>query len=336
MIYLSDIKKLSFSNGRRVLTTSKTQNATWDMLQDYDEHKEKCANGKVLLNGYDAGTGVPQEKEIPILYRTDGRYKKRLIAKLYTLEPWYENLPRTMQLVSMLTFTTKQIGLSFFEQYSLLRDSWKNVRDLIKHQHPHAEYIVIWEPHKSGYAHIHVVYFGVKFTPDYSDKLKQLWMEKYGAGGADAIKIDTRYTGTLKSACNYIMKYVSKTLTDDGCQSINTYDDSDLKKHVVDEGVHFKIFNAVLWQMSKHDTDFKGIRSFQPSRTLSKVMSNKLEKSNIIWNEVWFCYGNERFLIHKDDTVNPRSIRRAHAMLTMFRMDATLRSWDGVGGGCQA
>ncbi|MCD4822639.1 MAG: hypothetical protein K8R11_11385, partial [Methanococcoides sp.] len=253
MIYLSDLKKLSFSNGRRVLTTSKTQNATWDMLQAYDEHKEKCANGKVLLNGYDADTGVPQEKEIPILYRTDKLYKKRLLAKLYTMDDWYEGLPRTKQLVSMLTFTTKQMGMAFHDQYGLLRDSFKNVRDLIKHQHPDAEYIVIWEPHKTGYAHIHVVYFGVKFSSDYSDKLKLLWMEKYGAGGTEAIKIDTRYTGSLKKARNYIMKYVSKTLTDDGFQSIDTYDDSDLKIHVVDEGVHFKIFNAVLWQMSKHD-----------------------------------------------------------------------------------
>ncbi|MCD4822640.1 MAG: hypothetical protein K8R11_11390, partial [Methanococcoides sp.] len=101
--------------------------------------------------------------------------------------------------------------------------------------------------------------------------------------------------------------------------------------------VHFKIFNAVLWQMSKHDTDFKGIRSFQPSRTLSKVMSNKLEKSNIVWNEVWFCYGNERFLIHKgEEGPNPRSIQRANAMLTLFHMLKVERAWDGIGGCCQA
>lgn len=292
--YISDLKNLHFSDGSSVLD-AKQVNYMWDLLESYDDHKIKSDQGSVILEGFDQNTGLYVKKHIPILYRTDQRYKRRLLAKLYCLDDWYNGLSRTDKVVSMVTLTTKQRGLSFFDQYDMLRLNWCRMRDLIRKQNPDANYIAIWEPHKTGYAHIHIAYFGVNFSNSYISKIKALWAHKYGVGGNNALDVSNKRVGSLKCAKNYIMKYLVKGLSDDGTDKIKRIGDSDLKSSIDDKGIHFKIFNAVLWYISKHDTDYVGIRSFQPSRLLSRVMSADSVISTIRWVRGWFHYGNDLY-----------------------------------------
>jgi len=273
-------------------------NESWELLQEYEDHKFNSDMGYIRLEGFNPDTGNKKVKELPVLYRTHPKYKRKLLAKLYSLEDWYNELPAHKKYVSMVTLTTKQRGLSYFDQYDQLRTNWQKLSDLIKKQHPDAEYIAMWEPHKTGYAHIHIIYFSVRFDSSYANKLMRLWKDKYGAGGSEGVKIDTRYKRSLKSARGYVMKYVAKSLTEDGYNEVGKLDKSDLNQYHDDNtGVQFELFNAVLWKMSKHDTEYTGIRSFQPSRTLSSVMSmDIIPKSNTVWYRVVFNYGNKDYI----------------------------------------
>jgi len=97
------------------------------------------------------------------------------------------------------------------------------------------------------------------------------------------------------------MKYLAKTFTMnvEECSDLPEYfQDSDLKKFSEPAGLYrarsrlssegksyfLKVYHAVMWQMNKRDSGFKGFRSFQPSRRLSKVMAlPKKENTSVAW-----------------------------------------------------
>ena len=71
--------------------------------------------------------------------------------------------------------------------------------------------------------------------------------------------------------------------------------------------------------MSRHDTDYKGVRSFQPSRTLSRVMDNDFENNpDIVYYEVQYLYGNDTFLISSD---YQKVLDRKHHICNIFDLN---------------
>jgi len=166
-----------------------------------------------------------------------------------------------------------------------LRNNSNSLIDNIRKINP-LEYIAIWEPHKSGYAHIHILFFGA-FTLGQKSRIRSLWVDKYQSGSSAAIQFDVKYKGRLTSARNYVMKYVGKTLT-------SSFDDENIN-----------IFNTVVWFCSQNKTDEVGIRTFQPSRLLSKIMSGEklILNSDIDWYRVeFYCCGTVKVL--KGDPAN--------------------------------
>jgi len=123
-----------------------------------------------------------------------------------------------------------------------------------------------------------------------------------------------RRRGELKSARNYLMKYIAKGLTNDGETDALTLQDSDMVRHDIRDtddfapGQHFLVFNTILWHCSRHGSEEKGIRSFQPSRLLSRIMHGVIEINPFIfWYSVDFYYwGN---IIILSDKINELNIR---------------------------
>jgi hypothetical protein len=214
------------------------------------------------------------------MHRWKKEYKKRIYAKLRQLNPWYETHHSP---ITMATFTTRQRGLSICEQIVLLKHCFNKAKKLLNKYLGKVSYFWILEPHKSGFAHIHMLIF--KNVPrEIRYKLAESWNGSYGAGGyKESLKFSMSKTQrSLQSAGAYVFKYIEKTL------------DYDLLSHT-DSG-YFKL-SAWVWKMSRHDTSYTGVRFWGCSRDLSEVMAYAGEEdTDTIWWRVsyWFD-ANEKY-----------------------------------------
>jgi len=179
----------------------------------------------------------------------------------------------------MLTLTTHQRNLCYEEQMELLQVSYtnlmKSIRRIYEASHapiersydnpsgrlskrritadmPPLNYIRILEPHKSGYAHLHILLL-TEFTDSDMNHIRNLWADKYNAGEKAGMDFSVREQNTLKSPIAYIMKYLSKTLSSGTMSPFE------------------QIHAATIYQL-EHDPNARGVRLFSVSRGLSKIM----------------------------------------------------------------
>ena len=76
------------------------------LIPKFQDHVYATAHSSIDLYGQHIETGRDVRKSIPVIYRTDVRYKKALLAKLYSLDKWYGSLPVMKRAVTMVTLTT--------------------------------------------------------------------------------------------------------------------------------------------------------------------------------------------------------------------------------------
>lgn len=268
------------------------------LLDDFEQFEFDRQHSYIKLTGRHRHTGQIVNRRIPISYRTDEKYQKRILARFYKLDKWYQQLPVWKLGVSMVTLTSKQRGFSYFEQYNFIQECFRTWRDNVRKQVELGESVLIGEPHESGYLHYHILYFK-EFTQAEQDILRAAWLAT-GAGNDHSFRCDV--SKQLRRARNYLMKYIKKTLLMED-NSGDKLADSDLKRFdSSDSDLRFLIFNAVLWKLNKHDNEYKGVRVFQMSRGLSKI--TKLDKFGddcfIDWYLVEFVTPmGETFPIHE-------------------------------------
>jgi len=242
--------------------------------KEFIEFLKRSESVRLRLDGCDVSTDQWKTCLMSGLHRWKTEYKKRIYAKLRQLNPWYEQ-NRTP--LTMATFTTRQRGLSIPEQVDLLRRSFNKAKKLLNKYLGKFPYFWIVEPHKSGYAHIHMLIF--KSIPrSLRYKVASAWSGSYGVGGyKESLKFSISKTQrSLGSAGAYVFKYIEKTL------------EYDLLSNT-DSG-YFKL-SAWVWKMSKHDTGYTGVRFWGCSRDLSEVMSYAGEEdTNTIWWRVNYWY----------------------------------------------
>ena len=201
------------------------------------------------------------ELELPYVHRWTEEYKKRLLAKFYKLDDYFKALPA--QDATFFTFTTRQKDFkNKADQYTFLKDNFRKVRDNMRKMHKFS-YIWVAEPHKSGYAHIHLLAL-CTFTPEEQETVKRLWCDEYEAGVRQAMDIQEISSKTdfglhnksgsnaLQSPKNYILKYLKKTFTEE----------TDLS---------YFMFSATAWHMGQNP-NYKRFRFYGTSRDLSSIM----------------------------------------------------------------
>jgi hypothetical protein len=137
----------------------------------------------------------------------------------------------------------------------------------------------MFEPHDSGYPHLHVVYFK-KLSECDQETLKKVWSEKYEIGSyerglyfssprpsADGSCVG----GTIKGIKNYLMKYVSKSLYS---ESVHEYEFHG-KKIPLEMSLGELLFNSLL---KKTKTRLWGC-----SRFLSQIMKRPEKDGSDVW-----------------------------------------------------
>lgn len=151
----------------------------------------------------------------PYVHRWTEIYRRGLLAKFYQLERY---LGQNLSNIIMISLTCSTRGKSYEALLSEIRIGRKKILDDLRWKYGTRDYFWFIEPHKSGFAHLHVAYF---HTIPLSDQvwLKHLWAEKYGYGSFDngvnflaprASSDGSVPSGIVGNIRKYLTKYVAK------------------------------------------------------------------------------------------------------------------------------
>lgn len=238
-----------------------------DLVEDFGNYLEETSHLSFDIYG-ETYSGDQVVKNIPYIHRWTVIYRKSILAKLYQLENWLRFNPRPITFLSLTTYQSggysrkvKGYDLDVEDGLKLLMESYTKLRLMINNRikgYP-VDFFYILEPHKSGYAHMHMIIFD-EFTQDEQDKIKKLWSQKYEAGSENyGVDFDFKKPDeNIQSIRNYIMKYISKGLQSSGSKY---YSESWTPAEAV--------FNAILWKTNT--------RLWNCSRNLQKVLKPDLD-----------------------------------------------------------
>jgi len=250
--------------------------------------------------------GKSVEKLIPVRYRTDPEYKDSKLYDLYLLQQYFDSLPIHLRKACMVTLTTEQRGMSYPQQYALIQSFKAKWLNNLKQYFPGLDWVVIAEPHKSGYAHYHILF--LKHLDDFEQAvISDLWFVASGSYNEHSIHFAN--TGEIRSVKNYLMKYISKGLNYENPQ-IDKVPESDLKRWSGQEyTLHIEVFNATLWLLNSHSTDYHGFRAIQFSHNLKAEMEKlrtRKDKTVIHWHTFTLqIKGGQEIVIRKKDKAFP-------------------------------
>jgi hypothetical protein len=218
---------------------------------------------RIRLDGSNIDTGMWCTSIVTGIHRWKNEYKKRIIAKFQALNDWYDTYSYP---VTMITFTCRQRGLTIPDQIDLLKESFNKAKKVMNKHLGTFPYVWVMEPHKSGYAHIHMLAFNY-FSPEEKDRIRKLWVESYRAGsyGAAPKFVASKEHKHLDSAAAYAVKYVKKTM------QYNLMSDT--------SSGYFKLSSWV-WKMSRRDTPYKGVRFWSSSKEVSSVLAYQGKPDN--------------------------------------------------------
>ena len=169
---------------------------------------------KLRVSGYDTVHCVRISRDVPYIHRFCNVYASSLYAKFSQLQTWYHDHETP---VFLMTLTTSNKGKTIKEAFDELRDGWHGLTHCIRNLRVKygidVEYIYVYEPHKSGYPHMHVVLFGDLTDLDF-ERIKLLWSKKYKVGSYEhGVNISApRKQQEIEYVRAYILKYVQKTM----------------------------------------------------------------------------------------------------------------------------
>lgn len=285
----------------------------WRFAKYLDSVKDKT----LTLNGYDTATCQKFQKEIPYITRFCDIYMKSLYAKFSQLEDWYKEHKTPVYLLSL---TTSSRDKTIRQAFEALREGWRKLshtlRKIRDERGIDLEYIYVYEPHQSGYPHMHVVLFGDLTDADF-ERMRKLWSGKYKVGSYEhGLHISKpKKHQEIEHVRAYILKYVQKSID---LSSMDT--------------PHF-VFLAVLWsfydrtQWTKKiprktrtgrwvpvSTGGGAFRLWSASRALTAVMKEKtLEYDATEYTVNYARYGEEIPQIVEE--ISERSLERVVFLL---------------------
>jgi hypothetical protein len=218
--------------------------------------------GRKLSNGEDT------DHSIPYIHRWTEIYRKSIIAKLYKLEA---SIGEEQTNVTMITLTVYQRGMSPVTCLKNLKKAYRALIDVLRHTYGTTDYFWILEPHKTGYAHMHLIYWRILSETE-QDHVRNLWECKYQAGKEGvgvsfslprASENGVYEAGSIAKVRSYLIKYLSKGL-------YKKFEPAEI------------LFNAVLWSTKT--------RMWGCSRNFSKIMKPEIKESED-WEclKIWKC-----------------------------------------------
>lgn len=275
----------SFRITRQKLDVSKHELLPSERIRRFNHYLSDKKGMKINLHGMTIDQGNVDDVfvTIPYVHRWTKEYRNYTLAKYYRLETWYDcHKPP----VTMLTLTTYQDGahslkvkgrkVSREESFEILKSSWLKLLRVLRYHLGSFNYSGVYEPHKSGYPHLHVLIFE-EISEGLQERIRSLWSDKYGAGSREnGIDFSFRKVADIKSVKNYLMKYLAKTF--------------DYQKNR-----NYTMFNTIVWE--------RGYRIIVNSQALSHIMSEPKEFRGVYWldTELETAYGDKRVLWNKNN-----------------------------------
>ena len=211
---------------------------------------------------------------VPHEHRWDGDYRRRTYACLKAAErhvtaKWGETVPTTM-----LTLTAPHKDASgdyraFTSVLSDLKEGWNKARDVIARETEgvETEYLAVYEPHGTGYPHLHVLVFGVA-RPSLGEKVAEYWVDRYVEGAsrkAQEVTVKRGRSLQLESPAAYLMKYLSKSLARDGGEEATA-------REGLPTIAGYRGFSALMWATGK--------RTYSMSEGLSSAVAESAPESD--------------------------------------------------------
>lgn len=284
--YHEKIKSMKFSDGQYLNIERSTFYAK--LCYAFECHLDNIEKAYLDCKGINSETGKPFECNMKIEYRTSERYKKRNIARTYSLMDEIKKLDDENRKVTLVTFTTYQKdedgkGIDYIKQGQDLIRYTQRLHENIRKDYPGVPYVHVIESHKSGYIHIHRVY-GCSISKEDQEKYRRLW-ESYGIGsyknGLDFAyneyeDYEKKDYEDYENAFLYQIKYISKSISQDGSYPFHQF-----------------LSDAVIWYVSKRTIEqHKGIRSFYISPKWNELIKDKFAKkeSVVIWESIILHY----------------------------------------------
>lgn len=222
-------------------------------------------------------------------HRWSKRNAKRMLAKFYDLE----QSRFSDQYQTMITFTSYQDNempdgvnkdrLSWFNAMENIKSGLRKILEFLRHQGD-LNYVWVFEPHKTGYPHVHLLIFGEVAewldNPENKKKIRELWTEKYNIAkktkydGDSGIGVD--YTvkrpgeesdedAPINSISNYLMKYFNKNFG----EVLSSYETDSKSFEQMNWGEI--IYNACMY--------FTGYRTWGASQDVASVMKTEESES---------------------------------------------------------
>ena len=204
---------------------------------------------------------------LPYSHRFTAEYRNKTYARLKDVERhvqdiWGEKVPTTLLTLTAPHKDERGEYRPFDEVLSDLKDGWDKARRVIRRETEgvKTEYLAVYEPHETGYPHLHVLIFGVA-RPSLGEKVTEYWVDRYVDGAsldAQDVTVKRGRSVDLESPAAYIMKYLSKTLVRES-ESHDTALDS------LPSVSGFLPFSALMWAT--------GSRTYSMSEGLSEAVS---------------------------------------------------------------
>lgn len=268
-MYIGSKRNIYFEMRRAARAAANHRDARY-IKNDFLGYLECTAQSVLTFHGVDMSTGGHVVSRGEYVHRWTDSYRRRLLARFYKLDEWFAVNPCG---TTLMTLTTRHVG-SLPDQYTLVQKHYRKLRDVMRRPDFLGKftYFYVLEPHKDGYIHLHMLIFQ-ELTKEQQERIKSLWVNKYGVGVADALSFEVRTVeGGVKSPKNYLMKYLTKTFKVSG--------------EGVDTDSAFFLFSAVAWYMGRPVNDFKPIRFWNCSRDLQPIL--KLDESDSLTDIEWF------------------------------------------------
>lgn len=213
---------------------------------------EKISNERVVLANETDG----ELECFPVSCRGSARYSADCIDKKERLEKYLKEDYEKEAVVFMAFTLSSERAYDIWEAFEIYRECMNHIASQFQnetHFGYRPNYLWVFEPHESGYPHLHLVVFENNIPN--VEKIASWWSEDYtegkaGYNGVDWERIPTREA--YSRVCSYISKYVVKTLTFEDMEA--SQDSEDLRL----------FWLGMLW--------LSGRRSWSYSREIGNVM----------------------------------------------------------------
>lgn len=224
---------------------------------------------------------------LPHSHRFTADYRKRTYARLKCVERhvtqvWDGDVPTTLLTLTAPHKDENGQYRPFDEVLKDIKEGWNKLRRVIRRETEgvKTEYLAVYEPHATGYPHLHVLIFGVA-RESLGEKVTDYWVDRYVEGAsrdAQDVTVKRGRSVDLESPAAYIMKYLSKTLARES-------ESHDTALESLPSISGFLPFSALMWATDS--------RTYSMSEGLSRAVSEAAPEYDSVEGD-WVFVGTVR------------------------------------------